>query len=194
MKRCRAIQEIRRTDRWVGAYVLHIRIHCPAQIRVGRFAGDRSIAIAQGDYVYIGSAMGKGDGIYLPRRIVRHATRSPGRPPHHFRKQLLAHFVQAGLSPAQVMPKSAKRLFWNIDYLLDHAAADVAHILYVRSETRLEIPIVERLEDRSDTHAPFTGLGAHDHRGHSHFLALSDATSAWTDCCQDVLEFIAALP
>ena len=187
------VQGVQQTERWVGAYILHIRSRRSAQIQVGRYNGGRPVNFAEGHYLYVGSAMGAGDGLYLPRRLVRHATRSAGLPPHACRDCLLAHFAKAGLSADRLTPSSSKRLFWNIDYLLNHAEAELQDILYFRSENRLEFAIAQRLESRGNTHAPAPGLGAHDHRGHTHFLAISGGSRAWTDCSQDLVAFIAAM-
>ena len=151
------------------------------------------VGIGQGHYLYVGSAMGRGGGLYLPRRLMRHVTRSDGLPPHECRGDLLAHFVQMRLTPSRLAPRTPKRLFWNIDHILDCRSGAVEDILYFRSERRLEFPIVQRIESWSNTHAPVPGLGAHDHRGHSHFLDLTGGSWEWSDCCQELVHLVAAM-
>lgn len=171
------------TGRWVGAYGLHLRYASAARVCVGRYNRGSAVDMGKGDYVYVGSAMGPGDGLHLPKRLIRHAMRSEGAPPHSCRDALFAHFAASGLSPDHLRSRSFKRLHWNIDYVLDHDNTDLIDVFYVRSERRLEHDLVRILETCPDAHAPFPGLGAHDHPGHSHFFRLADAARSWHNVC-----------
>ena len=94
-----------------GTYLLRVRVSEPIGIAFGRFKGGAPISVSAGDYVYVGSARAPRGAASLSHRLVRHATRSEGKPPHRIRHALIgAYGVPA---PAR------KRLFWNVDYLLE---------------------------------------------------------------------------
>lgn len=118
---------------------------------------------------------------------MRHSLRSSGRPPHSCHAALVTHFGRAGLSRTAITQRASKRLFWHIDYLLEPLLADLQDILYIRSEARLEFHMAELLENRIDTFAPAPGLGASDHSGHAHFLALQGDAAGWQRCSQDLI-------
>ena len=178
------ICSLHRTARWKGAYVLHLCFDTPARLKVGRFQHGQPLHFDCGHYLYVGSAMGRNAGLHLPKRLVRHATRSGDLPPHRFRNALLAHFDNHGLSAQRVLARAPKRLFWNIDFVLDHCAANLLDVFYIRSDQRLEGAILRFLESRSDTMAPWPGFGAHDDPGHSHLLRLTGGYESWDDCCR----------
>jgi len=180
------ISGLRRSERWAGTYLLHIRLTCQANVCVGQLNRGAPISFVYGEYVYVGSAMGKGDGLYLPKRLVRHATRSGAQPVHAFRTLLLDHFAHAGLSPQRVLPTGPKRLFWNIDYLLDRADVELQGVFYVRSDVRYEESIASWLAARPDAEVPAPGFGAHDHPGHTHLFRLTGEDDAWNSLHRDL--------
>ncbi|MEZ4519752.1 MAG: GIY-YIG nuclease family protein [Chloroflexota bacterium] len=153
-----------------GAYLLHI--HCPNPLTVtfGRFEGGRPISLDAGDYIYVGSAMGRG-AAGLAGRLIRHATRcAPGAPPHAIRDALLTSFRTSGL-PSQ--PPRTKRLHWHIDYLLEKPPAELADVWAVRSAESLEAELATRLASHTALEPVARGLGASDHRGATHLLYLT---------------------
>lgn len=178
------------TERWIGAYVLHVRFEHSGSLRIGRKNRPHPVRMDAGHYLYIGSAMGRGSGVYLPKRLVRHATRTGEREPHPCRDALLSHFGVCGLEPEELIARSQKRLFWNIDYVLDHPGAQLQDVLYIRSEMRLEFALAESLESRPDTFAPIPGCGAHDHPGHSHFLRIRLAPEPWPAFCRTLTRYV----
>jgi Uri superfamily endonuclease len=156
--------------------------------------GGKEVTISAGRYIYVGSAMGKNEGLFLPKRLLRHATRSNGLPQHVCRQALLSHFVAMGLPEERLVQQSSKRLFWNIDYLLNRSEAELQDILYIRSDNRLEFAVAQALESRDDIQAPVPGLGANDHRGHSHFLELAAESESWQHCVAIVMDCISEIP
>lgn len=176
--RCLAV-----TDRWVGAYALHLRFQRRSLVRIGQYNHGKPIELDEGHYVYIGSAMGSGRGLHLPKRLIRHATRSNVRMPHPVHDLLIRHFMAFGLGRDRLSTRSPKRLHWNIDYVLDDNDAELVDIFYVRNERRLEHDLVRILERLPATVAPFPGLGAHDHPGHSHFFCLTSGARTWSTVC-----------
>jgi Uri superfamily endonuclease len=159
---------VRGRDVPTGVYLLHIHWPAAGAVAFGRFNGGEPVPLAAGDYLYAGSAMGRG-ATALAGRLLRHATRCPPRPPHAWRADLAAALAAAGL-PAT--PQSDKRRHWHIDYLLDEPAADLAHVWAARTAVPLEQPLVAWLAGRPDLHPAPRGLGASDHPGHTHLWRL----------------------
>ena len=75
----------------MGSYILFIRISSSFQLAFGRFQKSRLFSIPDGDYLYIGSALGK-TGDPLARRLIRHASRSNGKPPHKIQSEIIKLF------------------------------------------------------------------------------------------------------
>lgn len=149
-----------------GAYVLYVRVAEPLRVRFGRFRYGQLIAVPAGGYLYVGSALGRG-ATALAGRLLRHATRANGRPPHALRDVLAGQLAAAGLhapTPAN------KRLHWHIDYLLDEPAAELDGVYVVCTAERLEAQLVDWLAARPGIVPLATGLGASDDRGRTHLL------------------------
>ena len=163
---------------WIGTYALRIHIDGPLDLRIGRLHRGEPIRFPTGPYLYVGSALGAADGFALPRRLIRHATRSAAQPAHGLRTTLLGHFAAAGLDAGQLALKTPKRLHWNIDHLLDHPGVDLVQVFYIRSPLRLEHALVNRLEHDPETSIIITGFGAHDHPGHTHLFSVP-ACESW---------------
>ena len=114
-----------------------------------------------------------------PRRLLRHATRSAGRPPQPLRPELLAALVEANLlAPSARLPAS-KTLHWHVDYLLDKSAATLAGVIALPSPVRHETALAQLVADDRHTIAPASGLGASDAPGATHLqrIALQEALS-----------------
>ena len=173
---------------WVGSYALRIHLNTALSIAIGGFRHGRPIDFAQGDYVYVGSAQGAPAGLALPRRLLRHATRSAGQAPHALRTVLLSHFSAAGLDVPSLLPTSPKRLRWNIDYLLDRAEASLTQVFYIRSPIRMEHALAAHLEGDPSTRVVAHGFGAHDHQGHTHLLAVPADGLWWDDWNRALLD------
>ena len=161
-----------------GSYVLRIRISRPMAVVFGRFKGGKAIALEAGDYAYVGSALAEAGATCLARRLVRHATRLDGRPPHPIRALMLAEFPRAGLCPAGLQPPAGKRPKWNVDHLLDLPCAELVGAYLVRSPARIEPALGKLLEDDPATVVFERGLGANDVPGNTHLLRV-DAGERW---------------
>ncbi len=180
-------------DCWIGTYALRLRLVRPLSIRAGRVQGGHPIDFPAGDYVYAGSALGAHSGHALPRRLLRHASRSVELPPHPLRAVLLERFSAGGLDAVRLLPRTPKRLHWNIDYLLDEPHTLLAQVYYIRSPLRLEHALVDYLEQDPAARIIVPGFGAHDHRGHTHLFAVPEET-AWWDVWHDMLRRLVVAP
>jgi Uri superfamily endonuclease len=157
---------------YTGAYVLHITLAQPCQFRLGRFREGRWLKFEAGDYIYVGSAMGRRGATSLPHRLLRHATRSGSRPAHRLRPSLLSVMNQAGLADDRLQAPSRKTLHWHIDYILDSESARLTGVVALRSDKHLESGLAWHLSAVHFTRVPVTGVGATDKRQETHFLQL----------------------
>ena len=183
-----------------GVYVLRVAVMAPLSVVFGRFDGGRAVAVPAGDYLYVGSALGRRGATALAGRLMRHATRSQvrspalqrapqaasspptalrrsttngagGREPHAIRAELQVRLTAAGLPAA--LP-AGKRLHWHIDYLLDVPAAEIVGVWVWRTAERLEGPLVDWLMAQPGVALLAVGLGASDDRGRTHLLRVTD--------------------
>lgn len=177
---------------WVGTYALHIAISEPITIPIGRLHRGRPIYFPAGHYLYVGSALGAANSLALPRRLVRHAARSAGQQPHPVYLALLDHFAAEGLDASHLPLRAGKRLHWNIDHLLDHTAATLVQVFYIRSPHPLERVLVAHLEQDVETGIVAAGFGAQDHRGHTHLFAIP-AGDAWLERWHRTVVTLAAM-
>lgn len=161
-----------------GAYVLRMHAPEPLAIHFGRFRKGEPVALAAGEYVYIGSAMGARGASSLARRLVRHATRRQG-PPHEIREVMLAEFTRLGLGSGDLRPRGAKRLFWHVDYMLEAPEVRLTHVLAVRSGARLEEELAAMAAAQAYRATPAAGLGASDVPGGTHLFAVQPGEQWW---------------
>jgi len=150
-----------------GVYVLRLAVGAPLLVRFGRYAGGQPVAVPAGECLYAGSALGARGAVALAGRLLRHATRSGGRPAHALREPLRARLAAAGLAAS--LP-AGKTLRWHIDYLLDEAAVALRGVVALRTATRLEGVLVERLLAQPGVVPLAPGLGGSDDRGRTHLL------------------------
>ncbi len=156
-----------------GVYLLHIRLEAGISISVGRFNGGEPIAFPAGDYLYLGSARNK----TLAARLLRHLRRSGVLPAQHLHRAFKQALLDHGF-PLAKRKTASKRLHWHIDYLLDSLQTEVAHVLVVRTEERLEAELGRWLAAQPETEIIIEGLGASDVRGSTHLLRLADQAGA----------------
>ncbi len=159
-----------------GAYILRIRVDGPLALRFGRFWQGEPVALQAGEYVYVGSAMGRQGSTTLARRILRHATRSGTRPPHAVRLHWQQALVEAGLLGPDARP-SPKRLRWHIDYLLDEPLVQLSGVLLLGATASLESALAKLVSADATTFIPAAGLGASDAPGATHFFGIDG--NAW---------------
>lgn len=159
-----------------GTYILRLAVRQTITLALGRFKGGKPIAFPAGEYLYVGSALGKGSA-GLARRLVRHASRTGQRPPHPIRAHLIACFSPT--NPAALLPPTGKRLRWHIDYLLDQPAVDLLGVLAIGSGARLENPLGRWLLADPATFIVEPGLGASDDPGGTHLLGVRAGDGWW---------------
>ncbi len=157
----------------MGSYILFIRISSSFQLAFGRFQKSRLFSIPDGDYLYIGSALGK-TGDPLARRLIRHASRSNGKPPHKIQSEIIKLFSKNDAVKSCAFIASEKKLHWHIDYFLEHSEAEITHVLIMRHPEKLEHHLSEFLASIRETSLVALRLGAQDTRNSSHILRLTD--------------------
>ena len=162
-----------------GTYVLRIHLKEDTSLQFGRFKKGKWISLTAGDYAYVGSALSEKGATSLARRLVRHATRSGDKQPHRIRGKMVEQFADCGLGDGNLLPKRGKTLFWNIDFLLDLEAAEIAGFTAIRSAERLEGRLAKKLEQDPHTQVIERGLGANDVPGNTHVLRVCADESWW---------------
>ncbi|TCD47995.1 GIY-YIG nuclease family protein [Chlorobium sp. N1] len=162
----------------MGTYLLFIRLDRPLRICFGRFRGGRPVEAPAGEYVYVGSALGRNrSATALAGRLLRHASRTGRRSAHRLRPEMLRLFRAAGLIEGRVRKAPEKHLRWHIDYLLDRPEAELFHVVAIQSPQRLEEPLSELLNRHPATEALAPRLGAQDAKSGAHLLRLLDTGS-----------------
>ena len=171
-----------------GTYVLRIRLKESTKLQFGRFKKGKLISLPAGDYTYVGSALSEKGATSLARRLVRHATRSGDKPPHAIRAEMVTQFAEYGLGPPDPSPKNGKKLFWNIDFLLDLELAEIINVIIIRSPERLESTIAESLEHNPDTQIIEKSLGANDAPRYTHVLRVNADDMWWASIAENMQE------
>ena len=166
-------------DSQAGTYVLRIRLKEDTTLQFGRFKKGKLISLPAGDYTYVGSALSEKGATSLARRLVRHATRSGDKPPHAIREAMIDQFLDCSLGPPDPLPKNGKKLFWNIDFLLDLQLTEIVNVIAIRSLERLEHTIAELLEHDPNTQIIEKGLGANDTPHNTHVLRVNADETWW---------------
>lgn len=169
-----------------GTYVLKIRLYKNTNLKFGGFKKGKLISLLEGHYTYVGSALSEKGSTSLARRLVRHATRTSPKPHHKIRDDMLLHFQVCGLGPPDPLPKNGKKLYWNIDYLLDLEVAEIINVIAIRSTQRLESTIGKYLENRKDTQIIEKGLGANDSPNNTYILRMNTDDVKWLSISDDI--------
>ncbi|MEI8187227.1 MAG: DUF123 domain-containing protein [Chlorobiaceae bacterium] len=172
----------------MGSYILFIRVSSSIQLAFGLFQQSRLFTVPEGDYLYIGSALGK-TGNPLARRLTRHASRSGDKPPHEIRAAIINIFSGHGAARNCVLEPADKKLHWHIDYLLEQSEAEITHIAMIQHPEKLEDKLSEFLASLHGTSPLAPRLGAQDTRNSSHILSLSD----WQEVLEQLRQYIPAL-
>lgn len=158
-------------DSQTGAYILWLRVRAGLTVAFGRFQRGRAVDVPAGLVAYVGSALGGGG---LAGRLLRHATRTGDRPPHAIRAVLPDAFQLAGWESRALRPPAAKRLHWHVDYLLDEMEVEIAAITVLRTATRVESVLAQRLSALPGVVSLAPSLGSSDARGETHLLGYSE--------------------
>jgi Uri superfamily endonuclease len=155
----------------MGSYILLIRVSRPFELIFGRFQQGRLFTIPEGEFLYIGSALGGvKKGAPLARRLLRHASRSGNQAPHAIQASMVTLFQENNFMETGTSKPSEKKLRWHVDYLLDHHEAEIDHIVIIRSPLRVEQTLSELLEPLPETSLIAPRLGAQDSRNSTHLL------------------------
>jgi Uri superfamily endonuclease len=159
----------------MGSYILLIRVSRLFELVFGKFEQSKLFTIPEGDYLYIGSALGgEKRGAPLARRLIRHASRSGSQEPHTIRTAMMTLFAEENFTENNLIKPSEKKLRWHIDYLLDRREAEIDHVVIIRSPLRVEQWLAELLEALPETSLIAQGLGAQDTRKSTHLLRITD--------------------
>ena len=173
-------------DSQAGTYILRIRLKENTTLKFGRFKKGKLVSLPAGDYVYIGSALSEKGSTSLARRLIRHATRSGDKPQHAIREAMVKQFHNCGLGPSDPLPKNGKKLFWNVDFLLDLPSVELVNIFAIRSSERLENRLAKQLERDPHTEIIERGLGANDAPGATHLLRIRADKIWWASLMDKV--------
>lgn len=160
-----------------GTYCLRIALSEPFDLVFGRFKKGKLISLNAGEYVYIGSALAKRGSTTLGNRLRRHTSRSQGHKSHKIQRELLKYFNSIGISYTKT--SSPKKMFWNIDYLLDLPTAEIISIIFTRNPNSYENIWSEFFEKLHGTIVFEKGLGANDSDGHTHIQYSSISEKLW---------------
>ena len=161
-----------------GIYLLCLKVATPITVTFGRFQGGRPIPIPAGDYLYVGSALGRQGATTLAGRLLRHTTRSGDLPPHTIQTLLQRQLHAHNLLTSSTGVARPKRLFWHIDYLVDRLEAEISHIIILATTQRLESTIAHILAVDPVIKAVAPGLGASDDPHATHLFRV-DAPAKW---------------
>lgn len=126
----------------------------------------------------------------LARRLLRHATRHDTANPQQIRAEMRRAFNDAGLGTTQLKPSKKKKLFWNIDYLLEENVVDLSHVLVMRTKLKFEDELARFLEEEPNCRALAKGLGAHDKYGSTHVLLIQETVAWWRQLPKRVEELL----
>ncbi|MFW6042253.1 MAG: DUF123 domain-containing protein [Chloroflexota bacterium] len=162
-----------------GAYLLRIAVRKSCRVVFGRYGDGQQVPVRAGVYVYVGSAMGRNGPASLAPRLLRHASRSQGQPPHAIRADMLRHFERLGLGRLPRRPPRQKSLHWHVDYLLDLPEAALTHAIVLRCLQPLEELVADLLLADLQCLPLAPGLGASDAPGHSHLICGKEDRAWW---------------
>ncbi len=160
-----------------GTYCLRISLEKSIDLVFGRFKDGKVISLKKGEYLYIGSALAKRGSTTLGNRLRRHTSRSEGQKAHNIQVPLLNFFDEIGIS--YTSNPSSKKLFWNIDHMLNLPFAEIIGIIFIRDPKSLENSWSKFLENLLETLIFEKGLGANDSRGHSHVQYSQISNDSW---------------
>ena len=162
-----------------GAYLLRMSVRRDVAVRFGRFQGGRPILVPKGEFLYVGSAMAQQGSMTLARRLLRHATRRDEGNPQQIQGAMLKLSEDIGLGTVQLKPPDRKKLFWNVDYLLEEDVVDLSHVVIIRTRIKFEDELAQFLEGEPKSSVLAAGLGAHDSHGRTHILIFRETADWW---------------
>ena len=175
-----------------GTYLLRIHLQTATELTFGRFQHGKRFTLPLGDYIYVGSALNPRGATSLAPRLLRHATRTGERPPHPIRERLLERFLELEMGSAQLRPPKTKKLYWNVDHLIDLLEADLVGVFAIRSPHRLEAELGQWLAAGPGTEIVVPGLGANDAPGGTHLLEVTGGEAWWSTLPEFLTTLLAA--
>jgi len=162
-----------------GAYLLRLCVREEMMVGFGRFQGGRPIRVPKGEVVYVGSAMADKGSMTLACRLLRHASRFSPQRPHKIQELMLDAFNRARLGTVDLKSPQRKKLFWNIDYLLEEDAVELSHVFILRTRINMEDRVAHFLMEEPNSSILAKGLGAHDRRASTHIVAIRETADWW---------------
>ncbi|MAT95727.1 MAG: hypothetical protein CL608_01060 [Anaerolineaceae bacterium] len=162
-----------------GTYLLRLTVSQRIAVQFGRFQAGEFIAVPQGDYFYVGSALAQKGATSLARRLLRHASRSDVKSPHPIRQKMLDLFPKIGLGPNPLQPPAGKKLRWHVDFLLEKEVATLTAVYLIRSPQRWEESLARWLLNLPEVAPLVPGLGATDDPGGTHLLCVTAVPDWW---------------
>ena len=94
--------------------------------------------------------------------------------PHQIRPNILKLFSDIKLARGDLIPRSAKNLYWNIDHLLNRTEIEIISLICVR----MEEPSGAKIDKRLESNVIEKGLGASEIKGNTHFIHLTDSSKS----------------
>lgn len=176
-----------------GTYLLQLRVNQPLFICFGRFQAGKPLAVPQGDYLYVGSALAQKGATSLARRLMRHASRSDGRKPQPIQQKMVTLFPKINLGPVPLQPPTGKKLRWHVDFLLDESAAELTAVYLIRSPQRLEEAVSRWLMTFAEVEPLVPGLGATDDPGGTHLLRVTAVSNWWPSFADRLSTFLRSI-
>jgi Uri superfamily endonuclease len=161
-----------------GCYVLSIEVFSPIEVKIGKLNQGKTVLFKPGNYLYVGSAMGKPERFPLYRRVLRHCKRSGNNPPQSILPFLQESMIRSGLGNPGIKFGN-KTLFWNIDYLLNHPNCQLNNVLILRSDRSLEIAVATLIHEDPESGIPMVGFGANDSALKSHLFHVPHENEWW---------------
>jgi len=176
-----------------GTYLLFISLSKPVQLAFGRFMKGKKLLLPAGYYLYLGSALGKGDNAFpLARRLLRHTSRSGNRKPHAIGKKLWRVLRKNRVAGDTAHCIRQKKLHWHIDYLLDRAESRIFHIVIIRSAEKLEAALSRYLDAHPKTSVLALRLGAQDTKNSTHLLQCTEPDALLEELRRDLPGIVSA--
>lgn len=178
-----------------GTYVLRILVQCDLKLKLGRSRKRPPVAVPAGDYLYVGSGMGS-----LGTRLMWHATKTAGKPPHGIRDEMISYFEQIGLNRRTDAKLDVKTLNYQVDFLIDQECVDLVAVYAIRSSEVLEPQLGYLLGMDPGTVVIEPGLGASDYyrrgagkyRNNTHLLGVVADEGWWEALSEKMLSLLTA--
>jgi len=161
-----------------GTYALRIYIAKSTRVAFVEQPG-LTVALVEGQLVYLGSAREAKGLNTLPNRLHRHATRTGCRQPHHIRETVCKILFNDDRW-RKLLP-NGKTYQWQVDRLLDDVHVDLRSIYAFQHPKALNIEhaLAIRIDADLQTQTIKPGLGAQDWKDGFDHLVRVEADEVW---------------